>query len=341
MTAMKIKNGTKRYMLVGFVVLLLFLAAFLLSLCWGSFEISVPEVLQVLLGKGSKMQNTAVFTIRLPRILVGIFVAAALAISGGILQTMTKNELADPGIIGINAGGAVAAVLFIQLQTNAYYSELKENSIYVLPFLAVLGSFLAALFIYLLSCRKGLKPKRLLLMGIGVNAGLNAFITFFTFRGGPGEYNKVLIWTTGSLWGAGWSYAKALIPIVVLVSAFVWWKSRKMDAMNFSDETAIGWGLSVERERRSMLLCAVILAGAATAFAGNVAFLGLLAPHIARKLVGSRHRMFLPVSVGVAAVMLLLADVLSRNLFSPIEIPAGITVSVIGVPYFIYLMLKE
>lgn len=338
---MRMKNGTKKYMLVGGIVVGLFVAAAFLSLCWGSFEISVPQVIQVLLGNGTKMQNTAVFTIRLPRILVGIFVAAALAISGGILQTMTKNPLADPGIIGINAGGAVAAVLYIQLQTNTYYSELKENSIYVLPFLAILGSFLAALFIYLLSCKKGLKPKRLLLMGIGVNAGLNAFLTFFTFRGGPGEYNKVLIWTTGSLWGAGWAYAKALIPVVVLVSAFVWWKSRRMDAMNFSDEIAIGWGLSVERERRTMLLCAVILAGAATAFAGNIAFLGLIAPHIARKLVGSRHRIFLPVSAGVAAVMLLLADAVSRNLFSPIEIPAGITVSVIGVPYFVYLMLKE
>lgn len=338
---MRMKNGTKKYIVAGGIVAGLLVAAAFLSLCWGSFEISVPQVIQVLLGNGTKMQNTAVFTIRLPRILVGIFVAAALAISGGILQTMTKNPLADPGIIGINAGGAVAAVLYIQLQTNTYYSELKENSIYVLPFLAILGSFLAALFIYLLSCKKGLKPKRLLLMGIGVNAGLNAFLTFFTFRGGPGEYNKVLIWTTGSLWGAGWAYAKALIPVVVLVSAFVWWKSRRMDAMNFSDEIAIGWGLSVERERRTMLLCAVILAGAATAFAGNIAFLGLIAPHIARKLVGSRHRIFLPVSAGVAAVMLLLADVVSRNLFSPIEIPAGITVSVIGVPYFVYLMLKE
>lgn len=338
---MKMKNGTKRYLLVGAVVVALFVAAAFVSLCWGSFEISVPQVVETLLGNGTKMQNTAIFTIRLPRILVGSFVAAALAISGGILQTMTKNALADPGIIGINAGGAVAAVLFIQLQTNAYYSELKENSIYILPFLAISGSFLAALLIYLLSCKKGLKAKRLLLMGIGVNAGLNAFLTFFTFRGGPGEYNKVLIWTTGSLWGAGWPYARALIPIVVLVSAFVWWKSRRMDAMNFSDEIAVGWGISVERERRTMLLCAVILAGAATAFAGNIAFLGLIAPHIARRLVGSRHRMFLPVSAGVAAVLLLLADAVSRNLFSPIEIPAGITVSILGVPYFIYLMLKE
>lgn len=181
----------------------------------------------------------------------------------------------------------------------------------------------------------------MLLMGIGVNAGLNAFITFFTFQGGQGEYNKVLVWTTGSLWGAGWSYAKVLIPIVLFMLLYVFWKGRTMDAMNFSDETAIGWGVSVEKERRKMLLSAVILAGAATAFAGNIGFLGLVAPHIARKITGCRHRLFLPMAAVVAAVMLLLADAVSRNLFSPIEIPAGITVSIIGVPYFVYLMMKE
>lgn len=113
----------------------------LFSLCWGSYEISVAEILQTLLGNGTDLQKTAIFSIRLPRILVGMFVAAALAVSGGILQTMTKNDLADPGIIGINAGGAVAAVIFIQLQTTVYYSELGETSIYVLPFFAICGAF--------------------------------------------------------------------------------------------------------------------------------------------------------------------------------------------------------
>lgn len=323
------------------LVVVLFVVSFIVALCWGSYRMSLADVVRVFLGDGSKMQNTAIFTLRLPRILVGIFAAAALAVSGGILQTMTRNDLADPGIIGINAGGATAAVLFIQLQTSAYYSELQTGSIYVLPFMAILGAMAAALFIYLLSSRRGLKPKRLLLMGIGVNAGLNAFITFFTFRGGPGEYNKVLIWTSGSLWGAGWAYVKVLLPITAAVLFYVLWKSRTMDAMNFSDELAVGWGISVEKERRKMLFGAVILAGAATAFAGNIGFLGLLAPHAARKIVGHRHMKFLPLSAIIAAIILILADSVSRNLFSPIEIPAGITVSIIGVPYFVYLMWKE
>lgn len=108
--------------------------------------------------------------------------AAGLAISGGVLQTMTRNELADPGIIGINAGGATAAVLFIQFQTNAYFSELGTFSIYLLPLMAISGALAAAFCIYFLSSRKGLKPKRLLLTGIGINAGLNAFITFLCSR---------------------------------------------------------------------------------------------------------------------------------------------------------------
>lgn len=156
--------------------------AILLGLCWGSYEISVHEVIATLLGNGTKIQNTAIFGIRLPRILLGIFVAAGLAISGGVLQTMTRNELADPGIIGINAGGATAAVLFIQFQTNAYFSELGTFSIYLLPLMAISGALAAAFCIYFLSSRKGLKPKRLLLTGIGINAGLNAFITFLCSR---------------------------------------------------------------------------------------------------------------------------------------------------------------
>lgn len=331
----------KRILFVYILTAAAVIAAAVVSLCWGSYSMSVKDVFAVLLGQGEKMQRIAVLSIRLPRVLLGMAVAAALAVSGGILQTMTKNDLADPGIIGINAGGAVAAVLFISMQTDNYYSELGETSIFVLPFFSICGSFLAALFIYLLSSQNGLRPKRLLLVGIGVNAGLNAFITAFTFRGGIGEYNKVLIWTTGSLWGAGWSYVKVLIPIVLVVSCYVLYKGRMMDAMNFGDDTAIGWGVAVGRERRKLLFCAVVLAGAATAFAGNIGFLGLLAPHIARKMAGPVHRRFLLISAGVGMAVLLVADAVSRNLFSPIEIPAGITVSIFGVPYFIYLMLKE
>lgn len=331
----------KKFNIVIAVLTVLLVISFLVTLCWGTYKISPLEVINTLLGNGTKLQNTAILTIRLPRMLVGVFVAIALSTAGAILQTVTKNDLADTGIIGINAGAAVAAIMFITYSTGAYYSELGQLSIFVLPFMAIVGASITAFIIYMMSSRKGIKPKRLLLIGIGLNAGLNAFITFFTFRGGVGDYNRVLVWTSGSLWGLGWSYAKVIIPIVAVMFMIVLLNHKKLDVLNLSDELAISLGLNLERERKRFLSFAVILAGTATAFAGNIGFLGLIAPHIARKLVGPYHKKFIIVSAMISVIIVILADAVSRNLFSPIEIPVGITVSIFGVPYFIYLMMKE
>ena len=323
------------------VLILLVVIACLISLGWGSYSISVGDVINTLFGNGTKMQNVAVFNIRLPRLLVGLFVGVALSTAGAILQTVTKNDLADTGIIGINAGAAVAAVLFIKYQTTNYYSELGSLSIFVLPFMAIVGASLTAFMMYMLSSRNGIKPKRLLLIGIGLNAGLNAFISFVTFRGGVGDYNRVLTWTSGSLWGSGWSYVKVIVPIVTIMFIVVLLNYKKLDVLNLSDESTLALGLNSDKERKKFLTYAVILAGTATAFAGNISFLGLIAPHMARKLVGPFHKYYVTVSAMISVIIIVIADAVSRNLFSPLEIPAGITVSIFGVPYFIYLMMKE
>ena len=323
------------------ILIALLIISFGVTLCWGTYKVSLMEVINTLLGNGSKLQNTAILSIRLPRLLVGAFVAIALSTAGSILQTITKNDLADTGIIGINAGAAVAAVIFITYSTGAYYSELGQLSIFVLPVMAIIGAAVSAFIIYMMSSRGGIRPKRLLLIGIGLNAGLNAFITFFTFRGGVGDYNRVLVWTSGSLWGSGWSYAKVIIPIVTVMFILVLVNHKKLDVLNLSDELAISLGLNIEKERKKFLSYAVILAGTATAFAGNIGFLGLIAPHIAKKIVGSYHKHFISIAAMISVIIVLLADSVSRNLFSPIEIPVGITVSIFGVPYFIYLMMKE
>ncbi|MDV4150327.1 iron ABC transporter permease [Clostridium sp. AL.422] len=331
----------KKFKIALIILLVLLVISFAVTLCWGTYKVSVLDVIKTLLGNGTKLQNTAILSIRLPRLLVGVFVAIGLSTAGAILQTITKNDLADTGIIGINAGAAVAAVLFITYQTANYYSELGQLSIFVLPVMAIVGAGISSFILYMLSSRKGIRPKRLLLIGIGLNAGLNAFITFFTFRGGVGDYNRVLIWISGSLWGSGWSYAKVIIPIVTLMFILVLLNHKKLDVLNLSDELSISLGLNLEKERKKFLSFAVILAGTATAFAGNIGFLGLISPHIARKLVGPYHKNFIVISAIISVIIILLADAVSRNLFSPIEIPVGITVSIFGVPYFIYLMMKE
>ncbi|WP_054739980.1 FecCD family ABC transporter permease [Cellulosilyticum ruminicola] len=323
------------------VLIALVVITCLISLGWGSYSISAGDVINTLLGKGTKMQNVAVFSIRIPRLLVGLFVGVALSTAGAILQTVIKNDLADTGIIGINAGAAVAAVLFIKYQTTNYYSELGSLSIFVLPFMAIVGASLTAFMMYMLSSRNGIKPKRLLLIGIGLNAGLNAFISFVTFRGGVGDYNRVLTWTSGSLWGSGWSYVKVIVPLVTIMFIVVLLNHKKLDVFNLSDESALALGLNIDKERKKFLTYAVILAGTATAFAGNISFLGLIAPHMARKLVGPFHKKYVTVSAMISVIIIVVADAVSRNLFSPLEIPVGITVSIFGVPYFIYLMMKE
>ena len=333
--------GKKRFKAVLIILIVLLSISFVVTLCWGTYKVSARDVINTFLGNGTRAQNTAILDIRLPRILVGVFVAIALSTAGAILQTITKNDLADTGIIGINAGAAVVAVLFITYQTGSYYSELGEFSIFVLPFMAILGAGITAFVIYMMSSRNGIRPKRLLLIGIGLNAGLNAFITFITFRGGVGDYNRILVWTSGSLWGSGWNYAKVVIPIVSIMFILILLNHKKLDVLNLSDELAISLGLNLEKERKKLLSYVVILAGTATAFAGNIGFLGLISPHMARKLVGPYHKNFLVVSAMISVIIVILADAVSRNLFSPIEIPVGITVSIFGVPYFIYLMMKE
>lgn len=330
-----------RKRLVQVVLLLIVFAMVILYMSWGSYTMSFMEIMNTLAGNGEKFQNVTIFDIRMPRLIVAILVAVALSTSGALLQTMTKNDLADPGIIGINAGAATAAVMFISLSTTNYTQELGGLSIYVLPFLAMLGALCTAGVLYFLAGRGHIRPKRLLLMGLGIQAGMNALIILMTFRNGAGDYNRVLVWISGSLWGAGWDYVKILTPVVLILFAatFVMWK--KLDVFMLSDEHVVSLGLNINRERKRFLLYAVLLAGAATAFAGNIGFIGLVCPHMARRLVGSYHKYCIPVSAMIAVVFILLADSVSRNLFSPIEIPVGITLSLFGVPYFIYLLMKE
>ena len=331
-----------RFRIIVLILLIVLGISIITHLSWGTYRVATIDIINTLLGKGTKLQQGAILHIRLPRMLVGIFVGIALSTAGALLQTITKNELADSSIIGINAGAAVAAVIFITLKTTNYYSVLGPLSIYVLPFMAILGAGIAAYIIYCLAGSKnGIRPKRLLLIGLGMNAGLNAFITFFTFRGGVGDYNRVLIWISGSLWGSGWAYVKVIIPLVSLLFCIVLLNYKKLDVLNLSDEHVISLGLNLNKERKKILTYAVILAGGATAFAGNIGFIGLISPNIAKRLVGPYHMRFIIVSALISTTIILISDGIARNLFSPIEIPVGIVISIIGVPYFIYLMMKE
>ena len=328
-------------MIVSIIMSLLLVAVFLLAVSWGSYTMSIGEVVSTLFGGGSKLQSTTIFDIRLPRICVAMVVAVCLSTSGCVLQSVTRNELAEPGMIGINAGAALAVVLLISSGQTTYDSTIGDASLFVMPIVAIVGSLISGLLIYRLSYKKGVSPTRLILTGIGVNVGINAFISLYQLNMAQGDYNQVLTWISGSLWGSSWKFFYLITPLALIFLGLTIWKSKILDVLDLGDEIAIGLGVKVEKERKILFIYAITLAALATSVAGNIAFLGLLGPQVAKRLVGPVHRRQIPMAAIVSCIIVLFADSISRNVFSPIEIPVGITIAIVGVPYFIYLMLKE
>lgn len=329
----------KRHRILVLCVLLL-LAAVALSIMTGSYSISPSDLLTTLLNKGSRTHTFAIFQIRLPRIVLALLVGSALGVSGTILQGITKNPLAEPGMIGINAGSALFVVLWISHGANAYSSSLSDGKVLLMPLLAIAGAFCTTAFLYGYSWRNGIRPIRFLLTGVGVNAGITAVISFYQLQMSRGDYNQVLMWTNGSLWGSSWRYILVSAPLILLLLVLVWTHSRTLDILSLGDEGAAALGVSTQRTRIWFLAAAAALAALATAVAGSIAFLGLLGPQIALRIAGVRHRLLLPLAALISSMLLIIADMLARNLFSPLEIPVGILVSMIGIPYFIYLMMK-
>ena len=330
-----------KFLIVTSILISLIFITFLVSLNMGSLSIKPVDVLKTLIGQGSKAQEIAIFKLRLPRIVIGILVGTALATSGAILQGVTKNDLADSGILGINSGSALFVVMYIYFMNGNVYDGISNLTIFTMPIVALTGAVFAAALIYMLSWNKGINSSRLLLIGIGVNIAFSSLLTIFQLKFSKQEFNRVMAWTSGSIWGSNWKYVMAILPFILILMFLTIYKSRYLDALNLGDEVSTGLGIEVEKERRKLLIYAVILSGVATSVAGSIGFLGLVAPHIARKLVGPKHSKLIPASALIGTLILLVGDTISRNIIAPMEIPVGIVVAIIGVPYFIYLMLSE
>lgn len=333
-------NTTRKIISVSMILLLAIIAVFLVSLNMGTMKIPLAEVVKAFNGTGSEQNYTVLMHFRLPRMVIAILIGAGIAVSGAILQSVSRNALADPGILGINSGAGLAVVLYIfYFQGSSFSSGIW--SVYIMPFAALVGAFLAAFLIYSLAWKQGVTPIRLVLVGIGINAAFGALIIVFQLMMDPNNFMQATIWLSGSIWGASWEYVVAILPWILFLVPWVVYKSQNLNVLNLGDHTAAGLGVTVERERRTLLLISVALAGACVAVGGGIAFLGLVAPHLARKLVGPRHQGMLPVSALLGSLVLLVADMIGKNLMAPYEIPVGLVVSCLGAPYFIYLLIKD
>ncbi|WP_373877035.1 FecCD family ABC transporter permease [Lysinibacillus piscis] len=326
-------------MILGTLIVLI-LITFVISMNTGVIKLTPLEVLRTLFGQGDAQQQLILFEFRLPRIVVAILVGMGLASSGAILQGISRNALADPGILGINAGAGLMVMLFI-----SFFPSTAAAPVYLLPVLAFIGSGMTAIIIYALSYKRheGITPMRLLLTGIAVAAGISSAMIVLTLRLTPENYQFVATWLAGSIWGSNWKFVLSLLPWLIILLPFIYSKSRILNVLNLDELTAIGLGASIEKERRWLLAASVGLAGASVSVSGGIGFVGLIAPHLARQLVGAKHQILLPVSALLGGLLVLLADTIGRSILEPSEIPAGIVVAVLGAPYFLYLLarLKE
>lgn len=321
--------------LIGLSIALV--VAVLLSVRIGTVELSYSDIWQILIGKGDQRLRMVFLDFRLPRTTIAVMIGAALAVSGTIMQGVSRNSLADPGLLGINAGAGLMVMLYV-----FFFGISAGSSIFLLPLLALVGASAAALLIFILAYKKqeGLSPIRLVLSGIGVAAGISAAITILTIQFNPKQYQFIATWLAGSIWGTSWMFVLALLPWLVVLLPYVYSRSNVLNILMLSEDTSAGLGARITHEQLKMLAVAVGLAAAAVSVSGGIGFVGLIAPHIARICVGARHQRLLPISALFGALLVIIADILGRSLMNGNEIPVGVVTAVIGAPYFIFLLLR-
>ncbi|EST51967.1 iron ABC transporter permease [Brevibacillus panacihumi W25] len=322
------------------ILLLLLLTAVTIGIGMGLgySSVSYDRLIPVLLGQGTFKEEFVLFSLRLPRMLITLLAGMALALSGAILQGITRNALADPGIVGINAGAGVAIALFF-----LFFPVQAGLFIYALPLVAFLGALLTACLIYLFSYSKktGLQPNRLILTGVGFSMALSGLMIVLISSAERSKVDFIAKWLAGNIWGSDWPFLWALLPWLVILVPFALYKAHALNLLTLHESVAIGIGVSVEKERVILLVTAVALAASAVSVTGGVAFIGLMAPHIAKALIGPRNQLLLPVALLIGGWLLLFADTAGRQLVEPDGIPAGIMVALIGAPYFIKLLLQS
>ena len=301
---------------------------FVLSIRYGTYTLSFDEISQAF-----HPDDKNYFTLmeyRLPRALLAIIIGSALAISGVLVQSVVRNPLASPDILGINnAAGLVAVTVLIFLPNLAFYW---------LPIFAFIGGVLSFILLWMI-CGFNFRPIKMAIIGVALSA-LWAAISHYLMLTNPVEINTAMLWLTGSLWGRSWSYVNVVLPwlFVLLPLPFIF--CRDLDTLGLGENKAATLGVSVNKTQILVLVLAVALSTTAVAICGPIAFLGLVAPHLARKLVGGRHRTLLPAAMLIGTLLLQISDILARVIDPPTELPAGILTAIIGAPYFFYLLMR-
>ncbi|MBY8911876.1 iron ABC transporter permease [Bacillus sp. YC2] len=334
---MKVQKETKKAAAAGFILLLIAAGIILIGLNTGSFRLTPLTVGKTLFGYGTFQSTTVLFDYRLPRILVTMMAGIGLGVAGAILQGVSRNPLADPGILGLHAGASFGLMIYI-----TFFHSLEAKASVFIPLFTFAGGTLAALIIVLLTYDRlnGFLTIRMLLVGIAVSAGFSAVTLFMSLRLNEETYTFASRWLVGNVWGRDWIHVWSLLPWIGILAPIAWMQSRSLNILMLGDQAAAGLGAHVQRKRIVLIAIAVGLSCASVAMAGGIGFIGFAAPHLARRLVGTMHQHIIPIAGLIGLVILVAADTIGRSLFQPNAIPAGVVAAAIGAPYFLYLVMK-
>ncbi len=332
----------RRMKLIKIIVLIIILlVVFFTGAMLGKYALSFTDIIKTLFGGGDENSKLVIFSMRLPRLCLAILVGLAMGASGVIMQNLLHNDLASPGTLGVSDGATLMITIYM-----AFIATNKTNPI-LMPILALSGGIISAGIIYLLGTkrRKPLSPTTLIMTGVAVSAFYGAIGTFVTYMLDETKLQSLQMWQAGELWAASesnaWTYILILFIWIVIFGGGAIYKGKTLNAINLGYDTATSLGINTKVEFFLLSFIAVALSSGAVAFGGNFFFLGLIGPHIARKIVGTDARYLIPTSGIVAGIMVMLANILVTDFDLFANIPTGIFVSIISVPYFIYLLLKS
>jgi iron complex transport system permease protein len=330
-----------RYRTVLAAACLLALGAMYVSLTSGAFDLSAKDIVRSLFRiDASADRDLVVFDFRLPRIVIGALVGAGLGVAGAALQGLTRNPLADPGILGIHAAAGTAVVLFMFF----FQGTIKSASwlaVMTMPLFGWLGGMAAAVLLFALARDRGrLDPQRLILVGIALASGFGAATLYLSLKMDPKDFEMATVWLTGSIYGANWKQAAAMLPWLLVFVPVLWRRAPMLDLLQLHETSVLGLGVRADWERRIQLLSCIGLVSASVSVSGSIGFIGLIAPHIARRLVGAHYPFIVPVSGAVGMTMVVVCDLIGKTVFAPAELPVGIVASIVGVPYFVSLLYR-
>ncbi len=319
------------------VIASLLLIAIIVSLSVGFLDIPFLHVIKVLFGGGTYTESFTIMSVRLPRIVITLLVGFALALSGSILQTVSKNDLADPGILGINAGAGLGVTLAYMML------PLSGATLYILPLCSFIGAVLMFGLVMFFSMEKdkGLNPDKLIVTGVGTAIAVSGLMILLINSMERTDVQFIKSWLSGDIWGDKWEFVLIVLPWILVGTLIVYKKSRVLDIMNLDEISSKSVGVNVEKERLILIVVAVLLASVSVSVAGAISFVGLVVPHIARLLFGPLHKNYLPGAMLLGGLLMVVADFIGRNFFYPQGMPVGIVVSLIGAPYFLYLVYKK